>query len=282
MPGTLFVVATPIGNLEDITLRALRVLRTASIIAAEDTRRTAILLHRYEISTPTMSLHEHNERQRTDALLARLQVQNESVALVSDAGTPLISDPGVRLVRAAIEAGIRVESVPGPSAVMAALTVAGVSSDRFTFLGFAPARAGERARWFDGLRGETGTLVFFESPQRIRRGLQTLLDILGNRHIALARELTKAHETVTRGWVSELLAQPLDTRGEYTVVVSDQIQSALGPGHRQTDDEIVSVFCRMTENESATPRDAVAAIVREGPRRRQDVYAVLRRAGKLG
>jgi 16S rRNA (cytidine1402-2'-O)-methyltransferase len=281
MPGTLFVVATPIGNLEDITLRALRVLRTASIIAAEDTRRTAILLQRYEISTPTLSLHEHNERQRTRALLDRLLVQNQSIAIVSDAGTPLISDPGMRLVRAAIEAGIRVEPIPGPSAVMAALTVAGVPADRFTFLGFPPSRTGERVRWFEALRDQPGTLVFFESPQRIRRGLETLAEILGDRHIVLTRELTKAHETVTRGWVSDVLSQPIDGRGEYTIVVSDQIRGG-DDNKRQSDEEIVSSFCRMTENRAATPRDAVAAIVKTGPRRRQDVYAVLRRAGKLG
>src|ERR671911_1154178 len=146
MPGTLFVVSTPIGNLEDITLRALRTLREVAVIAAEDTRRTAILLRRYEIGTPTISFHEHNERARTAELLHRLN-DGESVALVSDAGTPLVSDPGARLVRAAIEQCVRVEAIPGPSAVMAALTVSGLPTDSFTFLGFAPARRGERARW---------------------------------------------------------------------------------------------------------------------------------------
>ena len=166
MPATLFVVSTPIGNLEDITLRALRTLREVAVIAAEDTRRTGHLLQHFEIRTPMVSLHEHNERDRTPALLARLQA-GESIALVSDAGTPLLSDPGFHLVREALNAGIPVQSVPGPSSVTAALAVSGLPVDRFTFVGFPPARSGQRGAFFAGLTGQAGTLVLFEAPQRI-------------------------------------------------------------------------------------------------------------------
>src|SRR5690242_16233706 len=167
MPGTLFVVATPIGNLEDISARALRVLRDVAAIAAEDTRRTAHLLARYAIATPTTSLHEHNEAKKTAALVARLE-RGESLALVSDAGTPTISDPGQRLIRAALDAGIRVEPIPGPNAVLAALAGSGLPADRFTFLGFPPTRSSDRERWLDDLRSIAHTVIFFESPHRLR------------------------------------------------------------------------------------------------------------------
>src|SRR5262245_42982676 len=162
MSGTLFVVATPIGNLEDITLRALRILREVAIIAAEDTRRTAHLLSRHAISTPTTSLHEHNESKKSATLVARL-LRGENVALVSDAGTPTVSDPGSELIRTAIDAGIRVEPIPGPSAVLSALAVSGFPTDAFTFLGFPPQRASDRTAWFDRVRDAGGTIVFFEA-----------------------------------------------------------------------------------------------------------------------
>src|SRR5436190_10281732 len=167
MPGTLFVVATPIGNLEDITLRALRVLRDAHVVAAEDTRRTGQLLRHYDIRTPLVSFHDHNEHGRTPDLVARL-VSGDTVALVSDAGTPLISDPGFRLVREAIAAGVRVDAVPGPSSLTAAVSIAGLPVDGFTFAGFPPARTGERARWLADLADVPRTLVFFEAPHRVR------------------------------------------------------------------------------------------------------------------
>src|SRR5580704_14134559 len=166
MPGTLYVVATPIGNLEDITARALRVLGEVALIAAEDTRRTAHLLARYAIRTPTTSLHEHNETRKTPALIERLK-RGENLALVSDAGTPLISDPGQHLIRASVAAGINVESVPGASAVIAALAVAGVSTRTFTFLGFPPIRSKDRNIWLQQLRSAGHTAVFFEAPHRI-------------------------------------------------------------------------------------------------------------------
>lgn len=281
MPGTLFVVATPIGNLEDITLRALRTLRSVSVIAAEDTRRTANLLQRYEIPTPTVSFHEHNERARTAELMRRLE-EGDSVAVVSDAGTPLISDPGARLVAAAVERGIRVEPIPGASAVLAALTAAGLATDRFTFLGFAPARRAERLRWLQSVRGLGGTLVYFESPNRIAASLEAVREILGERQIVLARELTKLHETFTRGWISEILARPLETRGEYTVLVSDQIQRSPMTASALTDTQIVETFGQITEFGGVSARDAVARIADEAGRPRQEIYAVLRKAGEIG
>ena len=281
MPGTLFVVATPIGNLEDITLRALRILRSVSVIAAEDTRRTAILLQRYEIPTSTVSFHEHNERARTAELIRRLE-QGDSVAIVSDAGTPLISDPGARLVAAAIGRGLRVEPIPGASAILASLTAAGLGSDRFTFLGFAPARRLERLRWLESVRGVPGTLVYFESPNRIRASLEAVREVLGERQIVLARELTKAHETFTRGWISEVLGSSLDSRGEYTVLVSDLIIAAQASVQGLSDDEIVGEFGHITESGAVSARDAVTRIAEEAGRSRQDIYAVLRKAGEIG
>src|SRR3954466_6829815 len=166
MAGILYVVATPIGNLEDVTLRALRVLREVSLIAAEDTRRTARLLQHYSISTRTTSLHEHNERSRTPALIARLEA-GESVALVSDAGTPIVSDPGTHLVASAHAAGVRVEPVPGPSAVVAALSASGLGQGEFVFVGFPPSRSNARQRWFTHLAAETRVIILYEAPHRI-------------------------------------------------------------------------------------------------------------------
>src|SRR5258705_2044791 len=218
MPGTLFVVATPIGNLEDVTLRALRVLREVAVIAAEDTRRTAHLLARHAITTPTTSLHEHNESAKSASLVARLQ-RGDHVALVSDAGTPTVSDPGSRLIRAAIDAGVRVEPIPGPSAVLAALAASGLPSDSFTFLGFPPIRSKDRNRWFDRLRAAGGTVVFFESPHRIRETLGDLSRSVGDRYIVLARELTKTHEELVRGPISIAINALKSERGEFTIVI---------------------------------------------------------------
>jgi len=219
MPGTLYVVATPIGNLEDVTLRALRILREVSVIAAEDTRRTARLLQHYSISTRTTSLHEHNEREKTPKLVERLQA-GESVALVSDAGTPLISDPGRMLVAAARTAGIRVESIPGPSAVMAAVSALGLPATEFTFLGFPPSRPKDRKVWFERLALHAFPVVFFEAPHRIRQALDALATVLEpDRQVGIGRELTKAHEELVLSPISGLSDHFADAKGEFTVVV---------------------------------------------------------------
>jgi 16S rRNA (cytidine1402-2'-O)-methyltransferase len=219
MPGILYVVATPIGNLEDVTLRALRVLREVSVIAAEDTRRTARLLQHYSISTRTTSLHEHNEREKTPRLVERL-LAGESVAIVSDAGTPAISDPGEALVAAARAAGVRVESIPGPSAVMAALSTAGFPAGEFTFLGFAPSRSKDLRDWVARLAREPRLVVFFEAPHRIGATLRALEEVYGPDHLlAIGRELTKSHDELVVQPISVLTKRFSEAIGEFTVLV---------------------------------------------------------------
>jgi 16S rRNA (cytidine1402-2'-O)-methyltransferase len=247
MPGTLFVVATPIGNLDDITLRALRVLREVAVIAAEDTRRTAHLLARHGITTPTTSLHEHNESRKSPAIVMRL-LSGEDVALVSDAGTPTVSDPGVGLIRAAIDAGVRIEPIPGPSALVATLSASGLALESFAFLGFPPTRSKDRALWFDRLAATPGVAVFYESPHRIRQTLGELTNRLGDKWVVIGRELTKAHEELVRGPISEVLARLSSDRGEFTVVISIGHTPDYGP---------VSV-----ETAGQTRRAAVAALAK--------------------
>lgn len=222
--GRLDIVATPIGNLGDLSPRAREVLAAADVIAAEDTRRTAQLLAAIGLQRPLLSLHEHNERGRADALLARL-ARGEQVALVSDAGTPLLSDPGYELVRRAVAAGHAVRAIPGPTAIAAALSVAGLATDRFCFEGFLPARTGERSARLEALRREPRTIVLFESPHRIAGSLADCARVLGaERAAAVARELTKVYETVYRGKLGELAARAAAeadfARGEITVVIA--------------------------------------------------------------
>jgi len=222
-PGRLLVVATPIGNLADLSPRAREALASAAIVAAEDTRHTQLLLRAAGVGTPLVSLHEHNETQRVPELLARLAA-GEDVALVSDAGTPLLSDPGFELVSRAAQAGFAVHTIPGPSAITAALAVAGLPTHRFCFEGFLPARAAERRTVLAGLAHEARTLVFFEAPHRIAATLADLAEEFGaDRPAVVARELTKAHETLYRGTLGELRARAQAeenfARGEITVVV---------------------------------------------------------------
>ncbi len=222
MPGTLHIVSTPIGNLEDISYRAIRVLGEATLIAAEDTRRTTKLLHHYHISTPTTSFHEHNEHQKTRHLVARL-IAADSIALVSDAGTPLLSDPGARLVRAAIAAGIRVEPVPGPSAILAALVISGLTKGSFTFVGFPPSRSYNRKQWLSALVSEPRPVIMFEAPHRILATLTDMLDVLGDRPVSVCRELTKMHESLVVGPISSVIPCISAPRGEFTIVVEGLI-----------------------------------------------------------
>ncbi|KPK56063.1 MAG: methyltransferase [Thiotrichales bacterium SG8_50] len=221
--GTLYVVATPIGNLEDMSARAQRVLAAVDVVAAEDTRRTRQLLHHFGLSVPCIALHEHNELSVAPKLVERIQ-HGESVALVSDAGTPLLSDPGFNLVRAAAAAGVSIVPVPGASAMLCALCVSGLPTDRFAFEGFLPAKAAARQRRVEELAGESATLVFFESPHRIASTLRDMVAILGaERPAVLARELTKVHETVLRGSLGALerrVATDADQRrGEMVLLV---------------------------------------------------------------
>jgi 16S rRNA (cytidine1402-2'-O)-methyltransferase len=219
LAGKLYLVATPIGNLQDVTFRAIETLRRVDLIAAEDTRHAAILLRHYEIHKPAVSYHDFNERKVAPQLVAQLQ-QGKSIALITDAGSPGISDPGFYLVRAALAENISVEAIPGPSAVVAAVTISGLPSDRFVFEGFPPAKKGRQA-FFQNLTAESRTIVLYEAPQRVPRTLQDILTHWGDRRVALARELTKIHEQVRRGKVSEILAglQEQALRGECVLVV---------------------------------------------------------------
>jgi 16S rRNA (cytidine1402-2'-O)-methyltransferase len=227
--STLYVVGTPIGNLEDISLRALRILREVALIAAEDTRQTRKLLTRYEIATPLTSYYEHNKLAKLDYILTTLE--EKDVALVSEAGMPGISDPGYELIKAAIARGIPVVPVPGPSALVTALAISGLPTDSFIYLGFLPRRQGERRRLLGSLAGEKRTLVAFEAPHRLRKSLADLADMLGDRQIALARELTKIHEEVWRGSLSQAMEhfEQNPPRGEFTLVIAgagDEAQAA--------------------------------------------------------
>jgi len=219
--GQLFVVATPLGNLDDLSPRALRTLRAVSLVACEDTRRTAKLLARYAVDAPTVSCHRFNESRRIEPILVRLR-GGEDVALVSDSGTPTVSDPGALLVRAALREGLRVTPMPGPSAVATLLSVSGLPADRYVFEGFLPQRAGERRRRLRELRDEPRTLVLFEAPHRLLATLQDIAEVVGPRKLVLGRELTKVHETILIGTPGELSARlnEDEVRGEITLAMA--------------------------------------------------------------
>ncbi|MDD5593471.1 MAG: 16S rRNA (cytidine(1402)-2'-O)-methyltransferase [Candidatus Margulisbacteria bacterium] len=223
MAGTLFVVATPIGNLEDITFRAVRILHEVDLIASEDTRHTKILLARYSINTPLTSYHKFNVRTKTDQLINEIQL-GKNLALVSDAGTPGISDPGEVLIREAASRGIKVEAIPGASAVIAALSVAGLPTDRFVFEGFLPKKPGKKRKALEKLKTEERTVIIYESPFRIVKTLQDVLAVMGDRPVAVCREMTKRFEEIIRGRVGEVIEKLKDQkiRGEIVLVISGQ------------------------------------------------------------
>jgi len=275
-PGRLLVVATPIGNLGDLSPRAREALAAAAVIAAEDTRHTRVLLQAAGVATPLVSLHTHNEAQRVPELIARLG-QGEDVALVSDAGTPLLSDPGYELVVRASQAGFAVRTIPGPSAITAALAVAGLPTQRFCFEGFLPARAGERRAALARLAHETRTLVFFEAPHRIRAMLADAAAEFGAQRAAVvARELTKAHETLYRGTLAELLARAQAeenfARGELTLVVQ-----GAGPGASADAPELRRVMEILLRELPPGRAAAVAAQLTGAPR--SAAYGLARRTG---
>lgn len=278
MPGSLYVVATPIGNLEDITLRALRILREVAIIAAEDTRRTAKLLSHYSISTPTTSVHAHNERRRIQGLLDRLSA-GDDIALVSDAGTPGVSDPGRQVVAAAADRGFKVVAIPGPSAVMAALVSSGFNVDSFRFAGFPPRRSKARNDWLLRLADEPETIVFFEAPHRIRETLAAAEPIFGIRPICLTRELTKIHETLVKGPINEVMAAVSEPRGEYTVVVS-AIEEAEAARELPDQQALLAEFGRLTDSDAVSRRDAIGQLALKYHLPRRQVYGAIERAKK--
>lgn len=275
--GTLYVVATPIGNLEDITLRALRVLREASVVAAEDTRHTRKLLTHHGVSARLLSLHEHNETARVPELLDRLRA-GESIALVSDAGTPGLSDPGTSLVAAAAAAHIPVVPIPGPSALVAALVTSGLATAPMTFLGFLPAAPAERRRALEGARAVRHTLVLYEAPHRLRRTLAAMCEVWGDRRAAVARELTKVHEEVFRGRLREALEHFSQTppRGEFTLVVEGaaaDVEASDGPAPSSAHaEDAARAALRAALSEGQAPFQAVRRAARASGLRRNHVY----------
>ena len=270
MPGRLYVVSTPIGNLEDITYRAVRILKEADWIACEDTRTTRRLLDHYGIATRTISYHEHNETERTPELIERIE-QGESGALVSDAGTPLLSDPGYRLVHAAAQADIRIEPLPGASALLAALVVSGLPTDQFHFGGFLPHKQGQRQRLLESLADEAATLIFYEAPHRILESLEDIAAVLGPRDIVAARELTKMYEEILRGTASEIAAA-LSTRdsirGEFVILIG----KSLAPPSESVpiEDMIQALIATGVER-----MEAMKTVARERGLSKREVYKLL-------
>jgi len=265
--GTLYIVATPIGNLEDITFRALRILNEVSLIAAEDTRRTRILLNHYKIMKPLISYHEHNHARKEKDLLKMLS-SGKSIALVSDAGTPGISDPGIHLVRAAIEASIPIVPIPGPTALVSALSISGLPTGGFLFEGFLPSRQGERRSFLQGLTRETRTMVFYESPRRIKDTVREIISVLGDRKMALCREITKLNEEIIRGRASEILGmiQGRNIKGEITLVIQGAMEENIGDG--TSVDEAIGELRR----EGKRTRDIARAISGMFGIKSQDAY----------
>ena len=280
MSGTLFVVATPIGNLDDITARALRVLGQVTLIAAEDTRRTHHLLMRYAIPTPTTSLHEHNEARKLPALIDRLK-RGEDIAVVSDAGTPTISDPGQRVVRAAIDAGIRVEPIPGPSATVAALAASGFAGTSFSFQGFPPARSKDRKKWLLSLSRIGGLVVFFEAPHRIVATLGDMIEYVGDCEVSVGRELTKIHEEFLRGPISKVLMELKSPIGEFTVVADIGLSTNSRDRISATPSDMAAEFGRMTISGGLSKRQAISQIASRHGVSTNQVYAAVEQAKKL-
>jgi 16S rRNA (cytidine1402-2'-O)-methyltransferase len=281
MSGTLYVVATPIGNLEDITLRALRVLREVNVIAAEDTRRTGRLLSHHAITGRTVSFHEHNARSRVPRLIARLEA-GESVAIVTDAGTPGVSDPGLELVQAAIERGIAVDPIPGASAPLTALIASGFPMVPFTVFGFAPGRAKARLEWLEAVAQTHHTFSFFEAPHRIQQTLCQAAQLFGERPIIAARELTKLHQEFLRGTASELAKRISQPRGEFTMIVGPTVKQQENNEIRFTDDQVADEFWRITNNGGASRRAVIKQLAKKSGRSAKDVYSAIERTKNIG
>ena len=272
MAGTLYLIATPIGNLEDITHRAVRLLGQVDVIACEDTRHTKKLLNHYGINTRTISYHEHNERERSMELIERLK-SGADVAVVSDAGTPGISDPGFRLARMAIDCDVQVVPVPGASALISALVASGLPTDEFFFGGFLPARSGARRARLAELRSLPATLIFYEGPHRIAATLKDALEILGERQAVVARELTKMHEEIARGSLSELTSRfssPERARGEMVLIIDRTVMPGESTGNQS--DASVSALVTEFEAKGLDHRAALKKAARELGLSRDEAY----------
>ena len=269
--GVLYVVATPIGNLEDISMRAIRVMKEADIIVAEDTRRTKVLLNAFKISTPLISLHEHNEKEKSLFIIEKIKT-GKDIVYVTDAGTPCISDPGCFLISRAHDENITVIPVPGPSAVITALSVSGFIADCFVFCGFLPARQNDRKKYLQELKSEERTIVFYESPMRIMPSLNDLRDILGNREIVLARELTKKFEEIRRGYISAIIDELTDRKikGEITIIIKGEKIKATA----LSDEEIKQKIAEIKQNSDVSLRDAIAEVARNTGVSKKRVYEI--------
>jgi 16S rRNA (cytidine1402-2'-O)-methyltransferase len=272
-PGTLYVVATPIGNLEDISFRAVRVLKEADLIACEDTRHTAKLLHHYGIDKPTVSYHEHNEATRAEELVAKLTA-GLNVAQVSDAGMPGISDPGYRVIKLAIERGVAVVPIPGASALVAALAASGLPTDSFQFLGFLPARSGERRTLLESVRDAKQTIVVYEAPHRIAETMKDIVELLGaERPVVLARELTKVHEEFIRGSAAEVLqrVQKHELKGEMTLLIGK------GAGQQAAATDIVQRLDEIMHEQKVDENAALKVLAKEQGVSKSEAYRELQR-----
>lgn len=270
MPGRLYVVSTPIGNLEDITYRAVRILREVNWVACEDTRTTRRLLDHYGIGTRTISYHDHNETERSAELIERLE-QGENGALVSDAGTPLLSDPGYRIVHEAAAAGIRIEPVPGPSAMLAALVASGLPTDQFHFGGFLPHKQGQRRKMLESLADEPATLIFYEAPHRILEALEDIEAVLGSRDVVAARELTKLYEEVLRGTASKIAAELSareSIRGEFVILIG---KSLAPPADEVPIEDMIQALIAA----GVDRMEAMKTVARERGLSKRDVYKLM-------
>ena len=276
MPGTLFIVATPIGNLEDITHRALRVLREVDLIACEDTRQTRKLLNHFGIATATISYHEHNEPERAEELCEALE-SGQNIALVSDAGTPLISDPGFRVVNAAAERGISIVPIPGAAAFITALSASGLATNQFLFAGFLPSRAGARRAKLSELTSISSTLVFYEAPHRIKATLKDTREVFGDREAVIARELTKLHEEFARGTLSELVERfsKVEARGELVLMISGQTAEAAGSSRTTSSEDQLRERMDELMREGVDQKNALKKAAKELGLKRDDAYRMM-------
>ncbi len=273
--GKLYVVGTPIGNLEDITLRAIRILKEVDLIACEDTRRTQKLLNAYKIQTPSISYHEHNEMTRAPELVIQME-EGSSIALVSDAGMPVVSDPGFRLVHLAVRHSIPVIPVPGASAFVAALAASGLPVDKFRFLGFLPSRKGERRRALEEMKDATRTLVFYESPHRLIEMLKDAREILGEREVVIAREVTKVHEDFLRGTIASALEslKRRPVKGEITLMIGPHAESDAGEGAIPAR-SIISEMQAVMAARKVDERTALKIVARERGVSKSEAYRIL-------
>ncbi|MDD5339525.1 MAG: 16S rRNA (cytidine(1402)-2'-O)-methyltransferase, partial [Dehalococcoidales bacterium] len=269
----LYVVATPIGNLEDISQRAIRVLREVKLIAAEDTRKTRKLLNAYDIKTPMTSYYEHNKLTKLDYVLE--QLKDKDIALVSEAGMPGISDPGYELIAAASKKGLTVVAIPGASAITTALAVSGLPTDRFTFIGFLPPKASARRKALEGIKDEVGTIMTLEAPHRITAALEDILGTLGDRRIAVCREMTKIHEEIFRGTVSEAIKHFTNPRGEFTLVIEGRGAKEKPDMTGEAERQLNALYLG-----GATAKEAIAAVAGETGLKKKELYQTWIKIGK--